>query len=183
MDVDLFTQTPAAAAAELAELGTAAVTPSTPATRPSPPSSPPDGNGAFLSPGERTGPSTHGGIRLATWRQLIDGGALLAEEPDLPGTARPARLRVSAGTAERLGLVAGEPARLRAAEAPGRHAADRGDLGLVVELADLPEDVVWAPSHVPGPDGVTTLAGLGLHHGGPALVTGPHTHTESGDAQ
>ncbi len=154
MDVDLFTQTPAAAAAELSELGTVAVTPSTPATRPG------AGADAERSAHDRT-------VRLATWRQLLDGGALLAEEPDLPGTARPARLRVAAATARRLGLVAGEPARVQAAGD-----AAIGGLDLVVELADLPEDVVWAPSHVPGPSGVTTLAGLGLRHGGPVHVTG-----------
>jgi NADH-quinone oxidoreductase subunit G len=128
-------------------------------------------------------PSSHeaGPVRLATWRQLIDGGALLAEEPDLPGTARPVRLRVAAGTAERLGLVAGEPARLHAAEHPGRHAAPDGPVtDLLVELADLPEDVVWAPSHVPGPSGVVTLAGLGLHHGAPVHVTGPRTAEPGG---
>ncbi|GAA4850697.1 NADH-quinone oxidoreductase subunit G [Actinomycetospora corticicola] len=149
MDVDLFTQTPQAAAAELAELGTVAVTPSTPATRPSTPAAPVGGSS----------------VRLATWRQLIDGGALLAEENDLPGTARPARLRVAADTAERLGLVAGEPARIGEA------------LDLVVELADLPADVVWAPSHVPVAGGVVTLAGLGLHHGGAVEVRGPAATT------
>jgi NADH-quinone oxidoreductase subunit G len=122
------------------------------------------------TPDVRTAPSSHAGpapVRLATWRQLLDGGALLAEEPDLPGTARPARLRVAAPTAQRLGLVAGEPARLQPAEGVAA-----GGLDLVVELADLPEDVVWAPSHVPGPGAVTTLAGLGLRHGGPVHVTG-----------
>ena len=112
-------------------------------------------------------PSSHGGtVRLATWRRLLDGGALLAEEPDLPGTARPVGLRVAAATAERLGLVAGAPARLE----PANDAA--AGIDLLVELADLPENVVWAPSHVPGPSGVTTLAGLGLRHGGPVRVTG-----------
>jgi NADH-quinone oxidoreductase subunit G len=191
MDVDLFTQTPAAAAAELAELGTVAVTPSTPRTRPD------VSEGPSSTPDVRTGPSPHGGagtVRLATWRQLLDGGALLAEEPELPGTARPARLRVAAATAERLGLVAGEPARLHAAQAPGRHAepdATTAGLDLLVELADLPEDVVWAPSHVPGPShegsrAVLTLATLGLHHGGPVQVTGsaaPVATLESGDQQ
>jgi NADH-quinone oxidoreductase subunit G len=158
MDVDLFTQTPQAAAAELAELGTVAVTPSTPATRPS---SPDVSGGTRLTSDDSSGPPLTGRVRLATWRQLIDGGALLAEETDLPGTARPPRLRVAAGTAERLGLVAGEPARL-------------GDtLDLVVELADLPADVVWAPSHVPVPGGVVTLAGLGLGHGDLVEVAAP----------
>jgi NADH-quinone oxidoreductase subunit G len=166
MDVDLFTQTPAVAAAELAELGTAAVTPSTPATHPR------AGDGHSLTADVRTEPSSHAGtVRLATWRRLLDGGALLAEEPDLPGTARPVGLRVAAATAERLGLVAGAPARLE----PANDAA--AGLDLLVELADLPEDVVWAPSHVPGPghEGsgtVTTLAALGLRHGGPVRVTG-----------
>ena len=35
-------------------------------------------------------------VLLASWRQLIDGGALLADEPDLAGTARPPALRVAA---------------------------------------------------------------------------------------
>ncbi|MEJ2868454.1 NADH-quinone oxidoreductase subunit G [Actinomycetospora sp. OC33-EN08] len=158
MDVDLFTQTPQSAAAELAELGTVAVTPSTPATRPSATSGGSDG--PSLTPDVSDAPLARP-VRLATWRQLIDGGALLAEEHDLPGTARPPRLRVAVGTAERLGLVPGEPARL-------------GDaLELVVEIADLPEDVVWAPAHVPVAGGVVTLAGLGLHHGDPVeLSTG-----------
>ncbi len=184
MDVDLFTQTPQAAAAELAELGTVAVSPSTPRTRPH------VSDGSSLTSDVRMNPSSHGSapLRLATWRQLLDGGALLAEEPDLPGTARPVRLRVAAATAERLGLVAGEPARLHAAEQPGRHAETdptAAGLDLVVELADLPEDVVWAPAHMPGASGVTTLAALGLHHGGPVRVTGPAVAVaihHSGDA-
>lgn len=52
----------------------------------------------------------------------------------------------------------------------------RGSLHLPVELADLPDDVVWAPARVPQADGgVVTLAGLGLTHGGPARLIGGTT--------
>ncbi|MEJ2888361.1 NADH-quinone oxidoreductase subunit G [Actinomycetospora aeridis] len=113
----------------------------------------------------------HPALRLATWRQLLDGGALLAGEPELAGTARPPKIRLSALTARRLGFAEDDPAEL---EGP------RGSLILPVEIADLPDDVVWAPARVPhGVDGpVVTLAGLGLAHGGTVRLTGGSRSTE-----
>ncbi|MDD7931407.1 NADH-quinone oxidoreductase subunit G [Actinomycetospora straminea] len=156
MDVDLFTQTPEVAGAELARLGTGR-----PATR-----------GAVRAP-EHAEHAEHAGqpaatgdnpeLRLASWRQLLDGGALLADEPDLAGTARPPRIRLSATTARRLGFAEDDPAEV---EGP------RGSLILPVEVADLPDDVVWVPARVPGENGVVTLAGLGLGHGGPVRLGG-----------
>ncbi|MFC5142175.1 NADH-quinone oxidoreductase subunit G [Actinomycetospora rhizophila] len=147
MDVDLFTQTPQVAAAELERLGVA---------RPSEPAP---------VRGDATGPAAPDeGLVLAAWRQLLDGGALMAGEPELAGTARPPKIRVSAPTARRLGIEEDDPAEL---EGP------RGSLILPVEIADLPDDVVWAPARVPHPDGrIVTLAGLGLAHGGAVRLTG-----------
>jgi NADH-quinone oxidoreductase subunit G len=120
MDVDLFTQTPAAAAGELARLGRAG------GPTPPPPTVP---GGPLPRPG-------YGQAVLATWRQLIDDATLAVDEPALAGTARPAYLRVNAATAERLGLVEGEPATVR---------TERGEITLPVALADLPDGVVWLP--------------------------------------
>ena len=53
---------------------------------------------------------------------------------------------------------------------------DRVERSLQQRVADLPDDVVWAPARVPqAGGGVVTLAGLGLTHGGPARLTGGTT--------
>lgn len=173
MDVDLFTQTPEAAKAELTRIE-GAVRPSLRGVRTTPsasdaPSLAPGVSGSALSGGDhgaaggrRTG-DDGSAVRLATWRQLLDGGTLLSDEPDLPGTARPARLRVAPDTADRLGLVEGQTASLT---------GDRGAVHLPVELADLPENVVWAPTRVPGDEPGThvAIAAHGLHHGARVTV-------------
>jgi NADH-quinone oxidoreductase subunit G len=82
---------------------------------------------------------------LATWHQLLDQGRLQEGEPYLAGTARPARARLSAATAADLGLAEGQ----------GVAVSDgRGTLTLPLEIADLPDQVVWLP---------TNSAGSGLH--------------------
>ena len=81
MDVDIFTQTPAAAAGELARLGAVARVGAAAAgrRRPQP-----------MRPG-------YGQAVLATWRQLIDVGSLAVDEPALAGTARPPLVRMQRG--------------------------------------------------------------------------------------
>lgn len=88
---------------------------------------------------------------LATWRQLIDDGALLVDEPHLAGTARRVVARVSKATAAALG----EPHSVTVS-------TDRGSVTLPVEIADLPDDVVWLPGNSPGSTLRTTL---GVGHG------------------
>jgi NADH-quinone oxidoreductase subunit G len=143
MDVDLFTQTPAAAAGELTRLGlrtgAAPAPPSVPAAQP-------------LRPG-------FGQAVLATWRQLVDDSSLAVDEPALAGTARPAFARLNAATAERLGLTEGEPATVR---------TDRGAITLPVALADLPDGVVWLPANS---DGCRVHSVLGVGHGDLVGVT------------
>jgi len=143
MDADLFTQTPAAAAGDLARLGAYAAPP-TASTAPTEP------------PGRTPRPAQAGSAVLATWRQLIDEGSLSVDEPALAGTARPPRVRANPATAERLGLVEGGAASV---------ATDRGAITLPVELADLPDGVVWLPANSPGSAVRSTL---GVGHG--ALV-------------
>ena len=45
---------------------------------------------------------------LASWRQLIDGGTLQRDEPELAGTARPPVVRIGADAAARLGVADGD---------------------------------------------------------------------------
>lgn len=122
MDVDLFTQTPEVAAAELSRIG----------TRDSGPVPGPD---VEASPVFTPGP---GQALLATWRQLLDNGALLADEPNLAGTARPAVAVLAPRTAEQIGLVPGQEIEIRTA---------RGVVQLPVEFTEMPHGVVWVPSN------------------------------------
>ena len=143
MDVDIFTQTPAAAAGELARLGGhVGVAPSGPSVSAAEPLRP-----AF------------GQAVLATWRQLIDESTLAVDEPALAGTARRAHVRCNVATAERLGLAAGKPATVR---------TERGSITLPVVIADLPDGVVWLPANSPGS---RVRATLGAGHGDLVGVT------------
>ncbi|GEL22108.1 NADH-quinone oxidoreductase [Pseudonocardia sulfidoxydans NBRC 16205] len=144
MDVDLFTQTPAASAGDLARLGSVAASGTAPSV----------GAADAVVPG-------YGQAVLATWRQLVGSGSLSVGEPHLLGTARTAVLRVNAATAERLGLTEGADATVRTA---------RGAVTVPVALADLPDGVVWLPANPVDADGVRTALGAG--HGDLVGVTG-----------
>ena len=125
MDVDLFTQTPAAAAGDMARLGTRAGL-----------SSP----GPVVAPAEPLRPVVVGQAVLATWRQLLDGRRSASTSPRWP--ARPARRSCGAlATAQRLGLTAGAPATVR---------TERGAITVPLVIADLPDGVVWLPANSPG---------------------------------
>jgi NADH-quinone oxidoreductase subunit G len=92
-------------------------------------------------------------VLLATWRQLLDNGSLQADEPHLAGTARPTVARLSAHTAEVLGVAGASTVTV---------STDRGSVTLPVEHADLPDGVVW----LPGNSGDATLRRtLGVGHG------------------
>jgi NADH-quinone oxidoreductase subunit G len=119
MDVDLFTQTPVAAAGEFTRLGAALTTQAAPTVA----------AGAAHVPGA-------GQAILATWRQLLDNGALQASEEALAGTRRPVLARMSATTARRLGVTAGQTVAF---------ATESSAVTLPVELADVIDGVVWVP--------------------------------------
>ncbi|HEV7978723.1 NADH-quinone oxidoreductase subunit G [Amycolatopsis sp.] len=120
MDADIFTQTPAAAAADLARLQGGAKT-------------------EALAPDTALAPRpalTNGQVVLATWRQLLDKGSLQVDEPHLAGTARPVVARLSAATANGYQAVT--------------VSTERGSITLPVEVTDLPDGVVWLPANSDG---------------------------------
>ncbi|PIE99699.1 MAG: NADH-quinone oxidoreductase subunit G, partial [Propionibacterium sp.] len=79
-------------------------------------------------------PKVAAGMKLASWRLLLDDSACMAGEENLAKTAPKAVVKISANNAEQLGetaIVAG-PA---------------GEIELPVEVTDIPDDVVWLPGH------------------------------------
>jgi NADH-quinone oxidoreductase subunit G len=119
MDIDLFTQTPKAAAGDLAKLPSVLRKAALPVEPAAPAPSLGDGQAV-----------------LATWRQLLDNGSLQSDEPHLAGTQRPAVVRLNAETARRLGVNG-------TATVKNEH----GSVTLPVEHADLPDGVVWLPAN------------------------------------
>ena len=146
MDADLFTQTPAAAAADLASL-TAALRESDAVRAPFPASEVDQVSLPDLPAGR---------ARLASWRQLLDEGSLQAGEPYLAGTARAVVARMSARTAGNVGDTV-------------TVSTERGAITLPVEVADLPDDVVWLPANSVGSQVRRTL---GVGHGGVVSIKG-----------
>ena len=138
MDVDLFTQTPAAAGADLDRL---------PVKRSATAPEVHSGQPAKVGAGEAV---------LATWRQLLDEGSLQDEEPALAGTARPVVARLSAGGAREIGDRV-------------TVATERGAITLPVEVADLPDGVVWLPGNSAG-SRVRPVLGAG--HGAVVSISG-----------
>lgn len=121
MDADLFTQTPAAAAAEFARLGAyGGPYPALPALPAPPPPAPDDGQ-----------------VLLATWRRLLDNGSLQDGEPHLAGTARPVVALLSEATAAGLGVRFGDNLTV---------STERGAITLPAQRADMSEGVVWVPT-------------------------------------
>lgn len=104
---------------------------------------------AVVSPGS-------GEVVISTWRQLIDNGRGQDGQDKYRATARRAVIRASATT---LGPLASEP-RIRVASGLGGAFFD-------VEIADLPDGVVWVPAN-----SGTNLSELGLHHGARAELRG-----------
>ncbi|MFC8046340.1 molybdopterin-dependent oxidoreductase, partial [Nocardia sp. NPDC057353] len=82
-----------------------------------------------------------GSAILTGWRMLLDRGRMQDGEEALAGSARPAVVRLSADTAAEIGVAAGDPVTVRTAH---------GALTLPLDLADLPDRVVWLPWNSPG---------------------------------
>ncbi len=117
MDVDLYTQTPKAAAGELRRLGF---------------------HVGDRGPAPLGSPTRHvsAGITLATWRSNLDGGAMQDGEPFLAGTARPDLARLSPATANRLDLADGALVAVTGAA---------GTVRLPLAVTAMVDDVVWLP--------------------------------------
>jgi NADH-quinone oxidoreductase subunit G len=91
-------------------------------------------------PAARSLPGT-GEAVLATWHQLIDTGRMQDGEPFLAGTARPAEALMSAATAGEAGIAAGDRVSVTTA---------RGAITVAVRVRDMPDRVVWLPTHAQG---------------------------------
>ena len=140
MDADLFTQTAAAARRDLDKLGAASAL-----------------RWSHVEAGAATSASPGAGQAvLATWRQLVDNGSLQDDEPHLKGTQREPFARLSAKTAEGLGATV-------------KVSTERGVITLPVEVADLPDGVVWLPGNS---DGSAVRKTLGAGHGAVVNLAG-----------
>ncbi len=87
---------------------------------------------------EHPGP---GHALLATWHNLLDVGRLQDGEPNLAGTARAAVARMSAATAAEAGTADGGKVTV---------ATRHGAITVPVEIADMPDRVVWLPANSAG---------------------------------
>ncbi len=99
---------------------------------------------------EHPGP---GHALLATWHNLLDAGRMQDGEPNLAGTARAAIARMSAATAAEAGTVDGGKVTV---------ATSRGSITVPVEIADMPDRVVWLPANSAG---CAVRRELGAGHG------------------
>jgi NADH-quinone oxidoreductase subunit G len=124
MDVDLYTQTPRAAAEDLARLGSHEI-----ARR-----------GASSYP-KAAAVAAAASLTLASWRLLLDGSRAEDGEPHLVGTRRPLSARLSPTTANRLGLADGA---LVTVTGPA------GSVALPLTVTDMVDGVLWAPGRVAG---------------------------------
>ncbi len=87
---------------------------------------------------EHPGP---GRALLATWHNLLDVGRMQDGEPNLAGTARAAVARMSAATAAEAGTSDGGKVTV---------ATGHGAITVPVEIADMPDRVVWLPTNSAG---------------------------------
>jgi NADH-quinone oxidoreductase subunit G len=78
---------------------------------------------------------------LATWRLLLDAGRLQDGEPYLAATARAPVARLSATTAEEVGVADGAMLTVGTAH---------GSIVLPLEVTEMPDRVVWVPQNSPG---------------------------------
>ncbi|MHA6512464.1 NADH-quinone oxidoreductase subunit G [Tessaracoccus sp. Z1128] len=93
------------------------------------------------------------GVTLAGWRELLDASQGNDHELALRATARPAVARVSAATAERLGL--GDVATVE---------SDGGTMVLPVEVTPgMVDDVVWVPLNPNTADRLSVVPGAPAH--------------------
>ncbi|HRA07252.1 MAG TPA: molybdopterin dinucleotide binding domain-containing protein, partial [Propionicimonas sp.] len=97
--------------------------------------------------------------KLATWRQLIDGGRGQDGEEALAATARPSVARVGAQLAEKLGVTDGDQVTV---------SGGAGWYSLPVAITPgMAAGTVWVPTNSPG----TPLGELGVVYGDTVAIT------------
>jgi NADH-quinone oxidoreductase subunit G len=103
-------------------------------------------------------PAGAGGFRLATWHELIDAGRGQDGEPNLAGTAKPARVLLSKQAAADLGISDGQPVQVSTAH---------GSVTAPAVIAEAVDAVVWLPTNHRE---LSARATLGAVHGDPVTV-------------
>jgi NADH-quinone oxidoreductase subunit G len=98
---------------------------------------------------------------LATWHELIDAGRMQDGDEYYLGTAKPVRALLSAATAAEVGVDNGEQIAV---------ATDRGVITAPVEIAAMPDRVVWLPTNARG---CAVRAALGAQPGAVVKLTRP----------
>ncbi len=89
------------------------------------------------------------GVRLATWKQLLDNGSMQDGDKHLAATARPAVARVSATMYDAVGPAV-------------TVTGDRGSMTLPAEIAeDIVDGVVWVPTNSSGRGVLSDVASPG----------------------
>ncbi|MEY3734469.1 MAG: NADH-quinone oxidoreductase, partial [Actinomycetota bacterium] len=106
---------------------------------------------------DQTQPS--GTVALASWRLLIDEGALQEGEPHLAATARPTEALMGVETARALGLSHSSSVAV---------STDQGSIELPLRITDVVDGTVWIPM---ASEGSRPLA-IGATHGSRVRVTG-----------
>ncbi len=157
MDVDLYTQTPAAASGDIARLGLWSGARSSlagddhaaqHATRRRHAGAGVPGRMINTSSGA-SDPSGGERFVLASWRMNLDGSRGLDGEAHITGTARPDVVRLSPTDSARLGLRSGDLVTVRGAASA---------ITLPLNITAMVDGVVWLPAHI---DGVATSGRLG----------------------
>ncbi len=111
---------------------------------------------APVAPAEEPRGVADGHLVLATWRHLLDQGSLQDGEPFLAGTAPRATARVSATTAQALGVADGDE--LRVGLATG------ASVVVPVTVSEMADHVIWLPTNSAGCDLRVALATEGGDH-------------------
>jgi NADH-quinone oxidoreductase subunit G len=107
-----------------------------------------DGERAAHEPVLSTGAGGGDGLALATWKQLLDNGAMQDGDDNLRATARTAVAKVSQSVHDACGELV-------------TITGDRGEWTLPAEVADVPDGVVWVPSNSSGNGVLADLASPG----------------------
>jgi NADH-quinone oxidoreductase subunit G len=97
---------------------------------------------------------------LASWHNLLDIGRMQDGEPNLAGTARTAVARMSAATAAEAGTADGGKVTVATAH---------GAISVPVEIADMPDRVVWLPANSAGSE---LRSSLRAGHGAVVSISG-----------
>ncbi len=89
-----------------------------------------------------------GGMKLVSWRFLLDLGTLQLGEANLAGTAKQARAHLSSATAAGLGVSESDSVVI---------SSERGSIELPVSIREIADNLVWVPRNSAGSQVIPSL--------------------------